>query len=134
MDIYMSNINRYEAERMRLALDLHDGVLNRMAAMFMKRESTSVPPAFHENDDLFSQRLREIVTDLRPPMLNSGLKPALDELADNLMDHRNDEVELLVDVQADETRHAANLEQHLFRIVQEACGNALRHGQARKIT
>jgi len=33
-----------------------------------------------------TRRLREIVTDLRPPMLSYGLKLAIEELADNLME------------------------------------------------
>ncbi|MDD5467725.1 MAG: hypothetical protein PHS96_07945 [Anaerolineales bacterium] len=132
--LYQSNINRYEQERFRLALDLHDSVLNQAAAMLMNLDSSSLSPGFQEAYDRFTQRLREIVSDLRPPMLNYGLKPALEALADNLMERSGDTVSVVVNIQADEVSYPQNIEQHLFRIVQEACENALRHGQARRIS
>ncbi|MDD2694758.1 MAG: ATP-binding protein [Anaerolineales bacterium] len=132
--LYQANINRYEQERFRLALDLHDSVLNQAAAMLMNLDSSSLSPGFQEAYDRFTQRLREIVSDLRPPMLNYGLKPALEALADNLMERSGDTVSVVVNVQADEVSYPQNIEQHLFRIVQEACENALRHGQARRIS
>ncbi len=134
LEMYQADINRYEEERLRLALDLHDSILNQMAAMLMHLDTSSTSPEFQESYDRLTQRLREIVTDLRPPMLNYGLKPALDELADSLMEHRGGELDVVIDIQAGESRYPANVEQHLFRIVQEACENALRHGKAQKIT
>jgi two-component system sensor histidine kinase DegS len=77
--------------------------------------------------------LREIVSDLRPPMLIYGLKPAIEELADNLMQRSGDSIKVTVEVQSGEERASQNIEQHLFRIVQEACENALRHAQAENI-
>ncbi len=65
-------------------------------------------------------------------MLIYGLKPAFEELADDLME-RNLSTSIVVDVQVSDARHSATIEQHLYRIVQEACANALRHGQARQV-
>jgi two-component system sensor histidine kinase DegS len=42
-------------------------------------------------------------------------------------------VAIKVDIQAGEERLPQNMEQHLFRIVQEACENSLRHAQAKNI-
>jgi signal transduction histidine kinase len=127
--IYQADINRYEQERLRLAHDLHDSVLNQMAAMLMKLEAP-LSPGFQQAYDGLAQRLREIVSDLRPPMLNYGLKPALQELADSLAERSQDAAIILVEVQADESRYAPNIEQHVYRIVQQACENALRHARA----
>ena len=80
-----------------------------------------------------THRLREIVSDLRPPMLMYGLIPAINELADNLMERSGDKVTIKVDIQAGEERLPQNIEQHLFRIVQEACENSLRHANAANI-
>ena len=77
--------------------------------------------------------MREIVSDLRPPMLMYGLIPAINELADNMMERSNDKVTIKVDIQEEGGRLPQNMEQHLFRIAQEACENSLRHAQAKNI-
>jgi len=130
--MYQANINRYEEERLRLALDLHDSILNQLAVLQMNLDKPS--QKFQNAYDALIERLREIVSDLRPPMLNYGLKPAIDELADNLMERSNDTVQVDVGIQTDGTRYPPKTELHLFRIVQEACGNACRHARARNIT
>jgi signal transduction histidine kinase len=132
--LYQENINRYEQERLRLALDLHDSVLNQMAVLSMNLDPSSISPKFKEAYDELTKRLREIVGDLRPPMLQYGLKPALEGLSDNLMERSNDRVNVALDIQATEDRYPQSTELHLFRIAQEACENALHHGQAGKIT
>ncbi|MCL5612301.1 MAG: ATP-binding protein, partial [Chloroflexi bacterium] len=131
--IYEADVNRYEQERLRLALGLHDSVLNQMAAMLMK-DTIPLSPDFQKAYNGVIQRLREIVSDLRLPMLNHGLKPAIEELADNLMERSADTVSIVVNVQADEQRYPENIERNVYRIVQQACENSLRHGKAREIS
>ncbi len=133
--LYQENISRFEEHRLGLALDLHDSILNQLAVLRMHLDETHLSPNFYEAYEALTARLREIVSDLRPPMLNYGLKPALDELAENLMERTNDAVKVIVNVDAEQNiRHPANIELHLFRIVQEACENAVRHAQASEIT
>ena len=129
--IYQEDVERYEEERMRLALELHDSILNQLAVLQMNLDKPS--QKFQEAYDGLTQRLREIVSDLRPPMLNYGLEPAIKELADNLMERSKDTIQVVVDVQSDGSRCPEKIELHLFRIVQEACENALRHAQAKNI-
>jgi signal transduction histidine kinase len=127
-------VDRYEQERHRLALDLHDSVLNEMAALLMILDPAAQTPGFQKAYDALSQRVREIVTELRPPMLNFGLKLGLEEFADNLMERNKDTVEINVTIQGDEdVRYSQSVEHHIYRMVQEACENAVRHGQARHI-
>ena len=66
-------------------------------------------------------------------MLNYGLKPALQELADNLMELSKDTIRVTVNLGSSGERYAPDIEQHLFRIAQEACENAYRHSKARVI-
>lgn len=132
--MYLANVDRYEEERLHLALELHDSILNQMAVLMMNMDAHNPSSKFQEAYDDLTQRLREIVSYLRPPMLNYGLEPAIRELADNLMDRSNDRVQVDVKLQTDGSRYAPKTELHLFRIVQEACENALRHAQARNIT
>jgi signal transduction histidine kinase len=132
--MYQENINNFEEHRLGLALDLHDSILNQLAVLRMNLDETHLSPHFYEAYEGLTARLREIVSDLRPPMLNYGLKPALDELAENLMERTNDTVKVIVNVEAEEgVRFPANIELHLFRIVQEACENTLHHARASKI-
>jgi two-component system sensor histidine kinase DegS len=49
------------------------------------------------------------------------------------MERSGDEIKIKVDIQSEEERLPQNIEQHLFRIVQEACENALKHANARNI-
>ncbi len=133
-DLYHANIDRHEEERLHLALELHDSILNQLAVLLMNLDGNCITPGFQESFDALTFRLREIVSNLRPPMLNYGLKLALEDLADNLMERSEEALSVAVDIQASgEHRYHPNIEQHLFRIVQEACENALRHARAKKI-
>jgi signal transduction histidine kinase len=131
--LYQTDIHRHEEQRQRLALELHDSVLNEMAAMLMGVDLSTLPPNFQKAYNEVIQRLREIVSNLRPPMLNYGLRAGIQELADNLMERNKDKVTVEMDIQGGEQRYSTEIEQHLFRIVQEACENALRHGQPHKV-
>ncbi|MBK9925477.1 MAG: hypothetical protein IPP66_09315 [Anaerolineales bacterium] len=132
--VYGANIHRYEQERVNLAHDLHDSVLNEMAAMKMKLDPASLPPEFQLSYDELINRVREIVGDLRPPMLLYGLKFALNGLADNLSERHRDKVNIIADIEADgEPRYPEIVEQNIYRIVQEACENASKYARAKSI-
>ena len=133
--MYEANINRYEQERLRLAHDLHDSVLNEMAAILIKNDSTALSPEFQESYSGLISRVREIVGNLRPPMLVYGLKFALDGLADNLSERSHDAVQIVSDIQANgEWRYAEVVEGNIYRIVQEACENASKYAHAKSIS
>jgi signal transduction histidine kinase len=132
--MYQSDIERYEKERMRLALELHDSILNELAVLRTSLDEDSVSSKFQASYEEVTHRLREIVTDMRPPMLMYGFVPAVNELADNLMERNGDRITIKVDIKAGEERLPQNIEQHMYRIIQEACENALRHAQAKAIT
>lgn len=67
-------------------------------------------------------------------MLVYGLKYALDGLADNLSERNHDTVQIISDLQAaDECRYAEIVEHNIYRIVQEACENALKYAQGTSI-
>jgi signal transduction histidine kinase len=132
--VYGANIHRYEQERVNLAHDLHDSVLNEMAAMKMKLDPSSLPPEFQLSYDELISRVREIVGDLRPPMLLYGLKFALNGLADNLSERHRDKVNIIADIDANgEPRYPEIVEQNIYRVVQEACENASKYARAKSI-
>jgi signal transduction histidine kinase len=134
LEMYQQNISRHEDERMRLALELHDSILNLLASLYLSLDDNSISPNFQESYQNLTSQLREIIGNLRPPMLNYGLVPALEELIESLTERDKNGTQFSLNLQHDKNRYPMEVEQHLFRIVQEACENSLRHGQAKKIS
>jgi signal transduction histidine kinase len=133
--MYHANITRYEEERNRLGRDLHDSVLNEMAVILDKHQELSQVPGFGESYSRLIQQIREIVSDLRPPSLMYGLKFALEGLADTLSERHHDKIRIVAEIQMDGTcRYPEVVENNLYRIVQEACENALKYSHADSIT
>jgi signal transduction histidine kinase len=132
--MYETNIGRYELERLRLSRDLHDSILNEMAALLIRSDAPVFSREFQQAFEALTERLREIVSDLRPPTLNFGLKYALEELADNLSERNQSSVKVEPQIEAaGEWRYPDLVEQHSYRIVQEACENALKYAHAKTI-
>lgn len=129
--LYQVNIEREEKERLRLGHELHDDVLNELAAILIHIERTSLQ--FEEAYQRLVDRLRGLIRGLRPPMLELGLFAALDSLVDDLMDRVDGQVEVRFDVAESSARYDPQVEQYLFRIIHQAAENALRHAQARGI-
>ena len=132
--MYEANIDRYENERLRLAHDLHDSILNELAALLMRADAPDLSPKFLQAFDALTERLREIVNDLRPPMMAFGLKLALEDLAETLRERSLDSAEILTDIESQgDCRYPSVVENNLYRIAQEACENSSRYARARKI-
>ncbi len=132
--MYQANVDRYEQERLGLALELHDSVLNELAALLMTLDPSAQTLRFQTAYASLAHRLREIVTELRPPLLDYGLQPGLGGLADSLSERHQDTVQIEVTIQNEEELHyPQSVERHIYRMAQEACENAIRHGHARSI-
>jgi signal transduction histidine kinase len=129
-----------EAERGRLARELHDEIVQQLIALGHSAERVGRllqrdPPQAAERLDIMRasiatlvQELRSIIGDLRPPALEElGLLPAVE-----LFLQRNDASapEVTVTVAGVAQRLAPQSELALFRIIQEAWSNMRRHAQA----
>ncbi len=133
--MYQANINRYEEERVSLARDLHDSILNELAALPIRSDAPVFSPAFYEAYDAVSDHLREIIQGLRPSMLSFGLKLALEDYAEKLRERNPESVEIQTDIQADgDCRYSLMIESNVYRIVQEACENSLRYAHAKHLS
>ena len=133
-ELYQANVTRTEEERLQLAHALHDRVLNQLAALLMRLDDPSITPAVLKSFEEFSNRVREIVADLRPPMLVYGLKPALAELVEALAERPPQQVNFSIDLPESDRRYPPEVELHLFRIAQESCENAFHHARAKKVS
>jgi signal transduction histidine kinase len=119
-----------EAERARLARELHDVPLQELVAVIRRLEI--LPGTEAESEDLraLAGHLRNVATELRPPVLDDlGLAAALDYLAEESTSSAIPVTAEIVDDTgfAADRRPPADVELAMFRIASEAVGNAVRH-------
>jgi signal transduction histidine kinase len=130
--LYQANIDKQEEERTALALNIHDDVLNELSVLSMESISTD-SPEFTEKYQRLTQRLRQMITSLRPTMLNYGLWSGLVEYTDELSERIDAGINIILNIPPSDVRYETKVEEHLYRIVQQACENTLRHAQAKTI-
>jgi PAS domain S-box-containing protein len=131
-----------EEERQRIARELHDDTAQRLAGlMLLLRAASRIED--REERDLRIERVREEIAEtaegvrriargLRPPALDDvGLASALDSLVRSLSRAHGLDIELAVERVGE--RLDADAELALYRIVQEALTNAIRHSGASRI-
>lgn len=131
--LYRASINREEQERLSLAHELHDSVLRELSDLPASFGNKAPPRKFMLLYEAAIDRLREIVKDLRPAMWDHGIASGIAGFADNFMDKHDDVVKVKVDIRSGDERFSQEMEHCIFRIVQQACENALKHGRAKTI-
>ncbi len=134
-------------ERVRLARDLHDGVLQSLTGFGLRLAAArrllpgALPEAERSLEELqqlvaLEQRdLRFVIQDLEPPRRDApmfDLAPRLAELLQRAEQEWSLRVELEADTLDDDLPELA--ERDLYFLVREALVNAARHGGARRIT
>jgi signal transduction histidine kinase len=143
---YLSAVTQaQEAERARLAHELHDDTVQAFIALKqraqMAHKSLAVDPAragqrLDELALLIDEELvglRRLIGDLRPIYLeNLGFVPALEMLAQQMTDRHG--LAVRVEVRGETVRLAPDLELAAFRIVQAALNNVAAHAGAQNAT
>ncbi|CAA9568185.1 MAG: ATP-binding region, ATPase-like [uncultured Truepera sp.] len=138
-------ITTREEERLRIRRDLHDGLgpalagLNLQASSLKHLMMTQPDAAQAAVDELRSElrkavsEVRQVVHDLRPPSLDQlGLKGALEQLAEGLNTSEAGNLSFTSDISDLPTLPPAT-EVAVYRVVQEALANALKHARARHV-
>jgi signal transduction histidine kinase len=135
-------VDAQESERRRLALELHDETGQALTSILLGLGS------LEENLDTDVQRagvkavreivvrtlqsVRELAVELRPKVLDDfGLVPALERLTETLRERSGLEVEFISRV---DDRLPDEVETTLYRIVQEALTNVVKHASARRVS
>jgi signal transduction histidine kinase len=133
-----------EAERKRLARELHDDTAQLLVALGRQLDAIlawpdQTPQHTRERCEKLRQLtaeishdLRRFIQDLRPSTLDDlGLLPTLRGLSARLSEE--DGIEARVEVAGDEHRLPAETELVLFRIAQEALNNVRKHSQGTEV-
>jgi signal transduction histidine kinase len=132
-----------EQERIRIAGELHDGVMQQMLAVTMmlgtakRRTSESdTKTSLDKIQETLIQagtEIRQLSHDLHPPILQeAGLPEAVRGYCEQFSVSSGVSVSCDADDSVRDLSRGAALA--LFRIAQEALGNALKHARARRIT
>jgi signal transduction histidine kinase len=126
------------AERARIAREVHDAISQhlfalRMIAAGMRRANPGNQQvrAIERISEEAQRDMQALLAELRPASLDgAGLAPALQEICAAY----HDRLGVAVDASLDDVTVPAPVEHALLRITQEACANAVRHGNARRLS
>ena len=131
-------------ERQLIAYEIHDGLAQQLAAAIMQLETYAhqkgtVPQeavkAYEAAMTMLHQahfEARRLISGVRPPILDeSGVIAAVALLVNEQTLLHDSKIEFLSKVKFN--RLSPNLENAIYRIVQEALANACRHSQSKKI-
>ena len=134
-------ITAQEDERKRLASDLHDGIIQSLIAIWYRLQRLTsdayrVPAEWgHELTNLTDmlgeqiQDIRRILYDLRPIILdNYGLVPAIQSHAGKIQEQNG--IKINLSIKGEDLRFTPQIEITLFRILQEALNNVVKHSGA----
>ena len=143
-DIGLKFLENQEMERQRIARELHDSTVQNLTMLIHKAELCF---KLIEKDPVQAQleirimsealrstinEMRDIIYDLRPMALDDlGLKEALERyVAQAMLQH---EIMLRLSVSGNSCELPPIVSTTLFRIITEACNNAIKHGKPGKI-
>ncbi len=131
-------IDAQEAERQRIARELHDDTAQILFAQLLRVSALKASPheavrATAENLETLTveaiEGVRRLALELRPPALDDlGVREALGDLAQRFSENSGVEVELVVTGSRD--RLAPETELVLYRVAQEAMTNVVKHARA----
>ncbi|TAF97361.1 MAG: histidine kinase [Cytophagia bacterium] len=136
-------IEGQESERKRIALDLHDGIGQMLMALKLDSERLKTLPfsnekqrsVFAEHQKLINETIeatRATAFDLMPSVLSDfGLSAALRILIEQTA--KSSELKIDFKDVGTHERLSSTIEVNLYRIVQEALNNAIKHAQTTQI-
>ena len=143
------SIEASESERARWARELHDETLQELGGLKLALGAAArledlgevkraIGAAAAQVSTGIAQ-LRHLITELRPASLDElGTGPALEALTDRIAAVNDLEVSLTIDLAYESgrasARHPPALETTIYRIVQEALTNAVKHARATRVT
>lgn len=144
-DIEIKLLEEQELEKKRIARELHDSTVQNLTMLIHKTELCSkliekdpiqAKMEMHMMSDTLRScinEMREIIFDLRPMVLDDlGLSIALERFITQQMLQREIKIEL--SVRGKEPKLLPVVKTTLFRIITEACNNALQHANPQNVS
>ncbi len=136
-------VEAQELERRRLARELHDQTGQELTSILLGLRAVEDAPDSDARGQALEQvraqiletlhDIRRLAVELRPKALDDfGLVPAVERLAANLVEQTD--LKLDVEAQLGEGRFSNEVETALYRMVQEALTNIVKHAQARNVS
>lgn len=134
-----------EMDRNRISRDLHDSTVQSLTSLGHKMEYCSklidrdpvkvkleLQTMIDLNKEIIND-MREIIYDLRPMSLNNiGLVSTVEAYCLHL--RRVDNLDAVLKIEGEEQNLTSIVSVTLYRIIQEACNNAVRHSKAKKVS
>lgn len=133
-----------EDERHRIAKDLHDSIIQNLVSAMFKGEivhnylDVDINKSKLELEILLNvikdtiKELRNVIFDLMPMSLNDlGLNKSISQLTKDIMKINDITINLEQDIEPDNILSIIKLS--VFRIIQEACNNVIKHAKANNI-
>ncbi len=141
--LFKQAIGAQEEERKRIARELHDDTSQALTALlYAAEEGLDMPDLAAVRKKLIGMRelaqrtldgVHKLIFDLRPSMLDHlGLVPALRWYAQSRLEPKGTRV--IIDQVGEAPRLPPEMETCLFRVVQEAINNIVRHAAARNVS
>jgi len=144
IDIGLNILEQQEQDRQRIARDLHDSTVQNLTSLIHKCELST---KFVDIDPVRTRlelltisntlksvinEIREIIFNLKPMSLDDlGLIMTIERFINQLMNHHDIEIKLKYNEERNDILPVINLS--IFRIIQEACNNAIKHANAKCI-
>jgi len=136
-------VEAQELERQRLARELHDETGQALTSILLGLKSVEEAKSDEQRDAAAAslrelvvstlQDVRRLAVELRPKALDDfGLLPALERLAQTFTEQMG--IETDVEASLGETRLPPEVETALYRLVQEALTNVVKHARARHVS
>lgn len=133
-----------EMDRNRISRDLHDSTVQSLTSLGHKMEYCSklvdrdpvrvkleLQSMIELNKEIIND-MREIIYDLRPMSLNNiGLVSTVESYCLHL--RRNDNLDVVFKVEGEDKGLTSIVSVTLYRIIQEACNNVIRHANAKRV-
>lgn len=133
-----------EMDRNRISRDLHDSTVQGLTTLVHKTEFCSklidkdpvrvkleLQSMIDLNKEIIND-MREIIYDLSPMSLNNiGLVSTVESYCLHL--RRKDSMDIVLSVKGKERQLSSIVSVTLYRIIQEACNNAVRHSKAKRV-
>ena len=133
-----------EMDRNRISRDLHDSTVQSLTSFGHKLEyccrmvekdpvrvKLELQTLIDLNKEVIND-MREIIYDLRPMSLNNlGFVSSVEAYCQHL--RRNDNFDVVLKINGEEKELGSITSVTLFRILQEACNNSLKHSKAKKV-